>query len=77
MDNIEFIAFDLETTGLSPDFNRIVEVGAVRFRLDGTEMDRMEQLVDPRCAIPDDVTKIHGITDDMVRGQLPIEDVLP
>ena len=77
MDNVEFIAFDLETIGLSPDFNRIVEVGAVRFRADGTELNRMEQLVDPRCAMPTDVTKIHGITDDMVHGQPPIEDVLP
>ena len=77
MDNVEFITFDLETTGLSPDFNRIVEVGAVRFRADGTELNRMEQLVDPRCAMPTDVTKIHGITDDMVHGQPPIEDVLP
>jgi len=77
MDNIEFIAFDLETTGLFLDFNRIVEVGAVRFRADGTELDRMEQLVDPRCAIPTDVIKIHGITDEMVRGRPPIEDVLP
>jgi len=77
MDNTEFIAFDLETTGLSPDFNRIVEVGAVRFRADGTELDRMEQLVDPRCAIPNDVITIHGITDEVVRGQPPIEDVLP
>ena len=71
MDNAEFIAFDLETTGLSPDFNRIVEVGAVRFRADGTELDRIEQLVDSRCCIPDDVIKIHGITDEMVRGQPP------
>ena len=77
MNDVEFIAFDLETTGLSPDFNRIVEVGAVRFRADGTELDRMEQLVDPRCRIPNDVIKIHGITDEMVRGQPPIEDVLP
>ena len=77
MDDTEFIAFDLETTGLSPDLNRIVEVGAVRFRLDGTELDRMEQLVDPRCVIPADVTEIHGITDEMVCGQPPIEQVLP
>ncbi len=77
MDDIEFIAFDLETTGLSPDFNRIVEVGAVRFRADGMKLDRMDQLVDPRCTIPTDVTQIHGITDKMARGQPPIEDVLP
>jgi len=77
MDDTDFIAFDLETTGLSPDFNRIVEVGAVRFRSDGIELDRMEQLVDPRCTIPTDVTKIHGITNEVVSGQPPIEDVLP
>jgi DNA polymerase III epsilon subunit family exonuclease len=77
MHDTEFIAFDLETTGLSQDFNRIVEVGAVRFRADGTELDRMDQLVDPPCAIPDDVIKIHGITEEMVQGQPPIEQVLP
>ena len=50
--NIEFVAFDLETTGLSPYFNRIVEIGAVRFRADGMEIDRLQQLVDPGCYIP-------------------------
>jgi DNA polymerase III epsilon subunit family exonuclease len=77
IDDAEFVAFDLETTGLSPHFNRIVEVGAVRFRADGTEVDRLEQLVDPRCRIPAGVIRIHGITDAMVHGKPPIKDVLP
>ena len=51
-DDVEFVAFDLETTGLSSAFSRIVEIGAVRFRADGTELERMEQLVDPECSIP-------------------------
>ena len=73
----EFVAFDLETTGLSPTFDRIVEVGAVRFRADGTELDRLEQLVDPCCRIPTGAVRVHGITDSMVRGKPTIEEVLP
>ena len=47
----EFIAFDLETTGLHPVFARIIEMGAVRFRGDGSVLDSFQQLVDPRCVI--------------------------
>ena len=73
----EFVAFDLETTGLSPYFNRIVEIGAVRFRGDGTEIARFQQLVNPGCHIPIEVTAVHGITNEMVQGQPRIKKVLP
>lgn len=73
----EFVAFDLETTGLSSRSCQIVELGAVRFRLDGTEVGCIEQLVDPGCAIPPAVTRIHGITDAMVRGMPNVATVLP
>jgi DNA polymerase-3 subunit alpha (Gram-positive type) len=76
MDDLEFITFDLETTGLHSTFCQIVEFGAVRFRADGTDLDRLEQLIDPRCRIPADVTRIHGITDAMIQGKPPIEDAL-
>lgn len=76
MDETEFVAFDLETTGLSPTFDRIVEFGAVRFRADGTELDRIEQLVDPGCRIPTEAMRVHGITDRMVRGKPTIDEVL-
>jgi DNA polymerase III epsilon subunit-like protein len=36
--NITFLAFDTETTGLFPIMHRLVEIGAVRFRLDGREL---------------------------------------
>lgn len=74
---VEFVAFDLETTGLFPVINRIVEFGAVRFRLDGCELGTWEQLVDPECLIPPEVTDIHGITDAMVRGQPTLSQALP
>jgi DNA polymerase III epsilon subunit family exonuclease len=73
----EFVAFDLETTGLMAGSCRIVEVGAVRFRGDGTELGRLERLINPQCAIPWRATQVHGITDRMVRGQPTIEQVLP
>ncbi len=77
LSEVEFIAFDLETTGLFPVVDRIVEFGAVRFRLDGCELGTWEQLVDPECPIPPGVTDIHGITDAMVRGQPTLAQSLP
>jgi len=73
----EFVAFDVETTGLSPFSDRIVEFGAVRFRADGTEIERLQILVHPGCSIPAQVSRIHGITNAMVRSCPALEDVLP
>ena len=75
--DVEFVAFDLETTGLFAAADRIVEIGALRFRLDGTELDSFEQLVDPECEISAEVTQVHGITNKMVRGKPTISEVLP
>jgi DNA polymerase-3 subunit epsilon len=77
LDEVTFIAFDTETTGLTPVVDRLVEVGALRFRLDGRELATFQQLVDPRTAIPDETRRVHGITDTMVRGQPTIDVVLP
>ena len=74
---VEFLAFDLETTGLFPIACHIVEFGAVRFRWDGSELEWFEQLVDPECPIPPSVSQIHGITDTMVRGKPTVTEVLP
>ncbi len=76
LSDLDFIAFDLETTGLSPAFNHIVEVGAVRFSFDGTELGRMQELVNPGSPIPAEVTKVHGITDEMVSSAPSIKEVL-
>jgi DNA polymerase-3 subunit epsilon len=71
-----FVALDLETTGLTPVVNRIVEIGAVRFRA-GEALDRFEVLVDPGMPISPGATATNGITDDMVAGQPEIEEILP
>jgi DNA polymerase-3 subunit epsilon len=49
----------------------------VRFRGDGTVVDTYEQLVNPCCEIPAGVIRIHGITNEMVRDQPTVREVLP
>ena len=73
----EIVAFDLETTGISSFIDRVVEIGGVRFRLGDANADTFEQLVDPERDIPFEVTAIHGITNEDVKGQPLIGDVLP
>lgn len=63
----EFIAFDLETTGLRADQDRITEIGAVRMRC-GKELERFQTFVDPEMPIPADITRLTGIRDEDVAG---------
>lgn len=74
---VDFVAFDLETTGLYPVANHIVEFGAVRFRLDGGESAHFSQLVNPGGEIPPRATEIHGITDAMIQAEPSVSEVLP
>jgi DNA polymerase III epsilon subunit family exonuclease len=67
----DWVAFDLETTGLGPTA-RPVEIGARRYRSDGVIED-FAMLVDPGVPIPAEVIAIHGITDEMVRGAPGVE----
>lgn len=71
-----FICLDLETTGLEPDKDQIIEIAAVRFNFDET-LDTFESLIDPGCVIPEASIAIHHITNDMVAGKPKIEEVLP
>ncbi len=71
-----WIAFDTETTGLWAVSNRLVELAAVRFSLDKGRIDSFQELINPGRKIPDEVIRIHGITDDMVVGSDPAEAVL-
>jgi DNA polymerase-3 subunit epsilon len=75
LDSTLFCSLDLETTGVNPLLHRIVEVGIVRFA--GCEvLDTYQTLVNPGTPIPEDVTAIHGITDDMVAAAPPISAVI-
>lgn len=73
---ITFVAFDIETTGLMPVVNRIVEIGAVKFNSKEV-IDTFQELIDPKMPISPGATEVNGITDDMVAGMPTIEQVLP
>jgi len=77
MQTTEIVAFDLETTGFSSFADRVVDIGAVRFRLGEASVNTFEQLIDPERDIPPDVTAIHGISAADVDGQPLIAEVLP
>jgi len=72
----EYVAFDLETTGLYARRDRIIEIGAVRMK-NGQEVDRFQTFVDPERPLDKQTVALTGISDDMVRGAPKIEQVLP
>ena len=72
---MDFIAFDLETTGTVAGVDRIVEIGAVRF-INGNPEATFSTLIDPKRSMPEGATRVNGITDDMLTGKPLIEDVL-
>lgn len=75
--DLEFVAFDTETTGLSPFSESLVEIAAVRFNLIQGPIEYFQTLVNPGKEIPWQATKVHGITNEMVFEAPPIEKVLP
>ncbi|HVG99979.1 MAG TPA: exonuclease domain-containing protein [Miltoncostaeaceae bacterium] len=70
-----FCVVDLETTGGSPGFSKVTEIGAVRVR-GGELVERFVTLVNPNRPIPQVVTELTGIDDEMVAGSPDIEDAL-
>lgn len=70
-----YVAVDLETTGLNPDDDEIIEIGAVRFQ-DGRALDEYQTLINPGRHVPERVTSITGIRTEDLAGQPYIHEVL-
>ncbi|MBR7131782.1 MAG: 3'-5' exonuclease [Lentisphaeria bacterium] len=60
-----FTVFDVETTGMSPGRDRIIQIGAVRIDKDGY-ISRFNSFVNPGRSIPSQLVSVHHITDEMV-----------
>lgn len=68
------ISIDLETTGLSPLVDRIIEVGAMKITPEGSVL--FQTLINPEIPIPPHTTAIHNITDEMVKDSPTLIQVL-
>jgi DNA polymerase-3 subunit epsilon len=73
---MQFVIVDVETTGLSPIHNRVIEVCAVRVRA-GVVGERFQTLVDPGTSIPPDIVRLTGISRTMLDGSPGFADVAP
>lgn len=71
----EWLVYDVETTGLDTREAHVVQLGLLRVR-NGQVVDRRDVLCNPGVSIPSDATKIHGITDAMVRDAMPEDEAL-
>lgn len=72
-----FVFLDLETTGLSPDVDEIIEIGAIRFNRDQINHATFSTLVKPEKAVPRRITQITGITQRMVDDKgVPLAEAL-
>ena len=72
----EFVAIDIETTGLNPTCDEIVEVSAVRYR-NGHEVEAYETLVKPTRPLSAFITLFNGITNDMVADAPAVGEIMP
>lgn len=60
-----YVALDLETTGLDPQRDRIIEVGASRFHAAGDELDTFSYVVNPGRPVPAFIERFTGVTNEM------------
>lgn len=71
----EYVIYDLETTGLSPAHDEIIEIGGVRIK-QGRIVETFCSLIKPSIRIPSSATAVNKITDEMVSGAPLLQDVL-
>lgn len=69
------VSLDIETTGLDPSKDTIIEIGAVKFNGNRVEAE-YSQLINPGRPIPPMITQLTGITNEMVRNEPPIKAVI-
>ena len=71
-----YTVIDIETTGLDPSFDEIIELAAIRVR-DGVITDSFSSLVKPSHEVSDFISALTGINNDMLSDAQAIYDVLP
>lgn len=72
----DYVCVDLETTGLHPKYDKIIEIGAVKVR-GGRETAVFSTLVNPGRILSEHTRELTGIRDDQLSGAPKIEKILP
>lgn len=70
----DYVIFDVETTGLSAIYDRVIELSAVKMH-NGGVLEEFEEFIDPGFHLSETTTNLTSITDDMVRGSKSEEEV--
>ena len=71
-----FVVLDLETTGLDPEYDEILEIGAIKI-VNGEVVDTYNSLVKPPYEIDEFITELTGISNEMVQDAPSVEEILP
>jgi len=71
-----FTAFDFETTGLYAGIDRIIEIGAIKFRQDNI-CDRFHSLIDPHMPVSPEASRVNRITNKMLKGKPELAKIIP
>ena len=72
-----YVALDLETTGLDPERDRIIEVGATRFDSLGNELETFSYVVNPGREVPAFIERFTGVTNEMTARAPKLASVRP
>lgn len=75
LSDAEYVIFDLETTGLSAAYDRIIELSAVKM-VKGNVVSEFSEFIDPGFPLSQTIIDLTSITDDMLRGSKPEKQVL-
>jgi DNA polymerase-3 subunit epsilon len=76
LEDTPFVVLDLETTGGSPLFDRVIEIAALRVER-GEVQERLVRLVEPEVPIPSFVTRLTGINAALLRGRPAFDQLVP
>ena len=72
----DYVVFDIETSGLNPHKDKIIEIGAIKY-IDNKPVDEFSFLIDPEINISEIITRVTGLTDKDLKGKKKIDEVLP
>ncbi len=72
--DLPLAVIDVETTGLDPEVDRVIEIGIIRFEA-GEVIETYGELIAPGCPVPPEVTKITGIKEEDLEGKPTFEQL--